>query len=575
MNSLRARLTLAFSLVAVLPLALALWVLGGRIQHTFQRQSELRLDAAIHVAEGSLASDGARLAGRMHVLASDARLKRFLLVGLTDPAALSQYLADQRYLLGLDHLIVTDTLGRLLGDAATALDPRSAGGREPLPAEALPVARDTGLVLVALQTPHALALEARVALFYMDEPVALLRGGMRLDSLFLLGLQRTSGLDLVLRDGLGHVSASTLPGRMAPAPRTAGDSSAAVVRLGGRRYVTRETALELGPGRDARLTALASTAAADDAVAVLRSTALVLGVLGVLLAIVLGLVWSAQVARPVVRLAGFSERIARGEWDEPLAMESVRELQTLVDALERMRRDLAGYRESLLASERQAAYGQMARRVAHEIKNPLTPIVIAVQGLKRAHDLNAADFPAVLDEAVRTVTDEVNRLKRLLQDFNDLGRVPPPQPVRFVAGDVLGELRTLHESDVAAGRLAFQSPPAVLPLFADRDQFRQVLLNLIQNGLDATAESQGRVIVSAASIDGRFTLTVRDDGPGLTDEQRAQLFVPGFTTKPHGSGLGLSIVERIVADHGGTVEVKTAVGKGTSFVIRMPAERED
>ncbi len=575
MNSLRSRLTLAFSLVAVLPLGLALWLLGSRIEQTFQRQSELRLESAIGVARGSLAADGARLAGRMRVLAADAQLKRLLLVGRPDPAALSQYLADQRYLLDLDHLVLTDTLGRLVADAATALDARSSGTREPLSAESLPAARDTGLVLVALAAPHALALEARTAVRYLDVPVGLLRGGVRIDSLFLIDLQRTSGLDLVLRDGHGRVIASTLPGRLAPAPRAPGDARAAVVTVAGKRYVTRETALDLGAGRAARLTALASTANADDAVAVLRVTALLLGGLGVLLAVVLGLIWSAQVARPVVRLAGFSERIARGEWDEPFAMESVRELQTLVDALERMRRDLSGYRESLLASERQAAYGQMARRVAHEIKNPLTPIAIAVQGLKRAHEQHDPEFATTLDEAVRTVSEEVNRLKRLLQEFNELGRVPPPHPVRFVAGEVLGELRTLHEAEVSAGRLSFQSPPAVLPLFADRDQLRQVILNLIQNGLDATAETNGHVVVSAARIEGRFTLTVRDDGPGLTDEQRAHLFVPGFTTKSHGSGLGLSIVERIVADHGGTIEVKTASGKGTSFIVRLPAERED
>lgn len=575
MNSLRSRLTLAFSLVAVLPLALALWLLGGRIERTMQRQSEVRLDAAIGVARGTLAADGVRLNGRMHVLAADAALKRLLLVGRPDAAALSQYLADQRYLLGLDHLVLTDTLGRLIADAATALDPRAEGARPPWSAEFLPAARDTGLVLVPLADTHALALESRAAVLYLGEPVALLRGGVQLDSLFLSELQRTSGLDLVLRDGRGRVVASTLPGRLAPAPREPGDDRAAVVKLSGRRYVTRETGLELGAGRGARLTALASTAAADDAVAVLSSTALVLGLLGVLLAIVLGLVWSAQVARPVVRLAGFSERIARGEWDEPLAMESVRELQTLVQALERMRLDLASHRESLLASERQAAYGQMARRVAHEVKNPLTPIAIAVQGLKRAHDQGAPDFPETLEEAVRTVTEEVQRLKRLLQEFNDLGRVPPPHPVRFVAAEVLGELRTLHDADVVAGRLSFEMPPAVLPLFADRDQFRQVVLNLIQNGLDATAATQGRVVVSTARIDGRFTLTVRDDGPGLTDEQRAHLFVPGFTTKAQGQGLGLAIVERIVADHGGTIEVRTAPGAGTAFILRLPAERED
>jgi nitrogen fixation/metabolism regulation signal transduction histidine kinase len=311
---------------------------------------------------------------------------------------------------------------------------------------------------------------------------------------------------------------------------------------------------------------------------VLGSTALVLGVLGVLLAIVLGVVWSHQVARPVVRLAGFSERISRGEWDEPLAIESMRELQTLVDAFERMRADLRTYRDHLRASERQAAYGQMARKVAHEIKNPLTPIALSVQGLKRSYDQKHPDFGATLDEAVRTVGEEVQRLKALLQEFNELGRFPPPRPVPFVVGELMGDLRTLFHHDVVAGRLVFELPPVVMPLVADVGQLRQALINLIQNGLDATAASTpggagpGRVRVTVAAHGDKVFFAVTDDGAGLSEQQRAQLFVPGFTTKTHGTGLGLTIVERIVSDHQGTIEVDSVPGRGTTFLIQLPAK---
>jgi len=281
-------------------------------------------------------------------------------------------------------------------------------------------------------------------------------------------------------------------------------------------------------------------------------------------------VWSHQVAQPVVRLTGFSERIARGEWDEPLEFESMRELQTLVDALERMRTELHTYRDHLRASERQAAYGQMARKVAHEIKNPLTPIAIAVQGLKRSYDQKHPDFAATLDDAVRTVSEEIQRLKTLLQEFSDLGRFPPARPTHFVLGELLGELRLLHDHHVVAGRLSFDVPPAALTVEADRDQLRQVLMNLIQNGLDASATTNGGVRVSAALRAGTWCLTVRDDGPGLSEEQRMQLFVPGFTTKAHGNGLGLTIVERIIAEHGGIIEVESAPGHGTAFEIRLP-----
>ena len=257
---------------------------------------------------------------------------------------------------------------------------------------------------------------------------------------------------------------------------------------------------------------------------------------------------------------------------------SPREMQTLVDALERMRADLRTYRDHLRASERQAAYGQMARKVAHEIKNPLTPIALSVQGLKRSYDQKHPDFGATLDEAVRTVGEEVQRLKALLQEFNELGRFPPPRPVPFVVGELMGDLRTLFHHDVVAGRLTFDLPPVVLPLVADPGQLRQALLNLIQNGLDATAAGApggagpGHVRVTVAAHGDTLFLAVSDDGPGLNEQERAQLFVPGFTTKTHGSGLGLTIVERIISDHRGTIEVDTAPGRGTSFVIQIPTK---
>ncbi len=580
MNSLRARLIAGFSLVAVLPLALAMLLLEQRIQHTMRTQAAARLESAIGVVQGELAADGTRLAARLRLLARDPQLKRLYLVEPDGVLELRRYLEDQRFLLGLDYLAVTDTAGRVVADASLA---PFAGGA-PVEASVLPVAIDSGLAVVPLADHSVLALDARAVIPYAEQSAGLVRGGVRLDSLFLSRLQRTSGLELVLRDGRGRVLATTLDGALAPQSRPA-DSSVGRVRLEGRSYFTRESALSVDASMDAnpgatpgepaaRLTALAPTTAADDAIAVLRSTALALGGLGVLLAVVLGIVWSHQVARPVVRLAGFSERISRGEWDEPLAMESMRELQTLVDALERMRLDLGRYRENLRASERQAAYGQMARRVAHEIKNPLTPIALSVAGLKRSYEQGHADFGPTLDAAVRTVGEELQRLKLLLHEFGELGRFPAPRPTAFDAGELLRDLGELHAHDVGAARLSWSAPPGTLRVVADRDQLRRALLNLLQNALDATAAAAGHVRMQAAADGEVLRLTVSDDGPGLTEEQRAQLFVPGFTTKSHGSGLGLTLVERIVSDHGGTLEVDSAPGQGTTFVIRLPL-RED
>jgi nitrogen fixation/metabolism regulation signal transduction histidine kinase len=573
-SSLRSRLILAFSLVAVVPLALAMLLLEQRIRHTVREQAATRLEAAIGVAQGELAVHAERLVARLALLARDPDLKRLHLVGADGGLELRRRLEDQRFLLGLDYLAVLDTAGAVVADASLA--PRLGGA--PIEAAALPPAADSGLAVLPLAGREALALDARAVIRYDGAPAGLVRGGVRLDSTFLARLQSASGLELLLRDERGRVVAGTLGTGLAPAPRP-GDASVGRVRLGERSYFTRETALGAGAGGGARLVALAPTAPADDAIAVLRTTAATLGGLGVLLAVVLGIVWSHQVARPVVRLAGVSERLARGEWDEPVELESLRELRTLVDALERMRVDLRAYRENLRASERQAAYGQMARRVAHEIKNPLTPIAISVGGLRRAHEQGGEGFAEALERTVRTVTEEVNRIKTLLREFEELGRFPPPRPADFDAAELLRDLAALLAHDVEAGRIRFELPPGALPVHADRDQLRRALLNLVQNALEATAAEErpgppGPVRVRASAEGASLRLEVRDDGPGLSEEQRAQLFVPGFTTKPHGSGLGLTLVERIVAEHGGTLEVRSAPGRGTAIELRIPSAPE-
>ncbi len=580
MNSLRTRLILGFALVAVLPLALAMALLEQRIRFTMNTQASEQLNTALEIAQSQLADDAANLRVRLVRLAEDAELKRLHLVEPEGGLGLRRLLEDRRFLLGLDYLAVSDSTDRIVADASFAPMP----GRERLSAEQLaPPATRAGAdttapiaeteIEVALNRAGAFVLGGSGLIRYEEQPAGRVRGGVLLDSLYLLRLKSASGLELMLRDLRGDVVASTLPGTLAPLARPA-DSSVARVQLNGGSYLTRESPLRIGstPGMPAaRLTALTSTAAADDAITVLRTTALALGGLGVMLAIVLGLVWSHQVSRPVVRLAGFSERISRGEFDEPLAMESMRELQTLVDALERMRTDLGHYRERLRASERQAAYGQMARRVAHEIKNPLTPIALSVAGLQRSYAQGRDDFGTTLGEAVRTVNEEVNRLKALLYEFGELGRFPPPRPEVFDLRDLLRDLGSLHMLDVEAGRLVLEAPAGAVTVNADRDQIRRALLNLAQNALDATAAPKpGRVLVNVATDDAWARLRVSDDGPGLTDEQRENLFVPGFTTKARGSGLGLTLVERIVTDHGGTLEVESSPGRGTTFVLRLP-----
>ncbi len=526
LKSLRSRLIVGCALVALVPLAVAMFLLSKRVETMVRTEAADRLSAALGGLQIQLQSDEKRIAGRLEILARDPLLKRLYLLQPAGSRDLNDYLAERRFLLGLDFLQILDGREIVVGDGSSP------------PAE-----------------PPPLAISAKAPIRYEQKAVGSVSGGLGLDAAFLDRLKRTTGLELILRDGTGHVVAATV------------DSA-------GARFVSQSASLEVGGRSIATVTGLVSTAPADRTIATLRWTSLLLGVLGLGIAIFLGALWSSQVSRPVEQLAAYSRKLAQGDWDEPVAIQSVPELQALVQALDRMRQDLTTYREKLVVSERHAAWSQMARKVAHEVKNPLTPIAISVSDLKRSYEQQRADFPAILDQAVRTIGDEVDALKRLLQEFSDFARLPAPRIAPHRVSDLMSDLETLYARDVAEGRLLFTRPSQDTPAPLDAGQIRQALINLIKNGLEAL-NGNGRVAVSAEMGRDTLEITVADTGPGLTAEQRAQLFQPGFTTKTHGSGLGLTIVERIVSEHQGTVTVDSRSDSGTTFRIRLPLERKE
>lgn len=563
MRSLRSRLILGSALVAVVPLAAAMYLLSHQVENLVRSQAAERLESTLGSLETRLSSDGARIEDRLRILGRDPVLKRLYLLHPDGSRDLSEYLADRRVLLGLDILALRDTSGTVIADPWG-----HASGLLGNPRAASPPGRsnEAGLGIQSLRDSSGLAMTASVPIRYEDQPAGFLQGGTVLDAAFLSELKRSTGLDLALRDGQGRIVATTLAGGAAPAVERAGGVRR--VHASGRSYLARTFPLPIGSPPFAQVTGMVSTDPADRAIASLQIASALLGALGAGMAVFLGALWSSQISRPVERLAVYSRKLAQGDWDEPLSLPSVRELETLVTALDRMRRDLTSYRDRLLVSERQGAWKEMARKVAHEIKNPLTPIAVSVADLRRSFDQQRADFPQILDQAVRTIAEEVDALKRLLSEFSDFARFPAPELAPCRVSDLLADLEALYSRDIAEGRLAVTRPAEDLTVSADSAQIRQVLVNLIQNGLEAVGGG-GRVSVSAEGREGALHLTVSDTGPGLTAEQRARLFTPGFTTKARGSGLGLTIVERIVNDHGGSISVESAPG-GTSFRVRLP-----
>ena len=563
MRSLRWRLILGVSLLTLIPLAITIAILTQRVQTMVRNQGMERLSDALDGIRNEISADGARVSEQLRILARDPELKRLYLLRPNGSRDLTEYLGERQFLLGLDFLALSDTTGTWIasssdrGDESGEVSPHSGGSAD-----------SDAPRIEALSDQSGLAMIAGAPIRYQNLIAGRIRGGLYFDSLFVVRLGRVGGIDLVLQDGQGRYAASTL----AEPPRTRVSIAGRVV-LDGRSYLSRSVRLEGGSSSSATAIGLISSDRADRTLRSLGVASALLALLGLAIATLLGILWSSQISRPVERIAAFSERLARGEWDEPLTIRSVRELETLVSALDRMRLDLLTYRGKLVTSERHAAWGQMAQKVAHEIKNPLTPIAISVSDLKRSYDLKRPDFPEILDQAVLTVSEEVETLRKILQEFSEFARFPAPVFAPCGLSTLLAELEALYAHEVAQNRLIVQRPAREVTLSCDRGQIRQALINLVQNGLDAL-DGSGSVGVSVAESGGWAEITVSDSGRGLTPAQRASLFVPGFTTKSQGSGLGLTIVERIVHEHGGTITVDPDPGRGTTFRIRLPLEQK-
>ncbi|MEZ5332600.1 MAG: ATP-binding protein [Thermoanaerobaculia bacterium] len=223
----------------------------------------------------------------------------------------------------------------------------------------------------------------------------------------------------------------------------------------------------------------------------------------------------------------------------------------------------------LINAQQMAAWNEAARRVAHEIKNPLTPIRLTAERLLRKHRQGDADLGPALEEGVEIIVREVATMQSMVDEFSRFARMPRPQPSEIDVHKLLRETLHLYEQIkdgvAVSGSVAAGADRAWL----DGEQIKRVLINLLDNAV-AAVEPPGTVQVAVAQDDGHLTIRVSDSGAGIPPEARAKLFLPHFSTKGRGTGLGLSIVHRIVTEHHGTVRVEENEPRGTVFTIELP-----
>lgn len=285
------------------------------------------------------------------------------------------------------------------------------------------------------------------------------------------------------------------------------------------------------------------------------------------LALVLGLsigYWMARrLTDPLAELAEQTRQVLHGD-PLPITARGGRELKEFAAAFNQTLDNLAQLRRQLANTERIAAQREIARRVAHEIKNPLAPIRAAIETLRRLRGRRDPAFDEYFEEATHTVLSEVKRITTIVQEFTEFARLPEPRFQRVELAPLVEHVVSLHRATFPHIDGDWSQPTSVV---VDPEQLIQVLTNLVQNALDAAKDGvEPRVSIVSSLSAKHWTLSVEDNGPGFSADAKSQLFVPYFTTKAKGTGLGLAIVHQIATSHSATVQVQNSATLGGACV---------
>jgi nitrogen fixation/metabolism regulation signal transduction histidine kinase len=291
------------------------------------------------------------------------------------------------------------------------------------------------------------------------------------------------------------------------------------------------------------------------------------------LAAALALSMARRISGPIQDLTSATRRIAQGDLDSRVEATSQDELRRLVEAFNQMARDLQRQRRDLERSNRLAAWADMARQVAHEVKNPLTPIQLSAEHLRRVFADRSEDFARTLETCTDTILEQVRNLRGIVTEFSAFARPPAEERTRQDPRGMLEEVVRPYRAGLPPRvELTLDLDGATPPVRADRRLLERALVNLLENALQAVGEA-GAITVSLGTGDEgrRVEIEVRDSGPGVPPEVRDRIFEPFFSTKTSGSGLGLALVKKIAEDHGGGVSLESRPGEPTRARLWLPA----
>lgn len=555
--SFRAKLLVAFAAIALISVGAVAGVLAYTVRRTFERQAEERTQALVRQFERQFETRGRDVEQRVAAIAASESLQR-ITISLSqnpDPAPFVNEAAELARIQQLDFLELVGSDGRIISSAHW---PARFGYEEPwlLRSEEW---EGEKVFLRRLELPEAAALGlTAVRVTQVADTRVFVVGGVRVDQAFVDALVLAPGVQARLM-------------RVDP---TAGDLGVTTDRAPASSDL-RTIPLR---GRDnALLGAVQIMASRDElnrVLSELREIAIAVAVAAVLIALALGTWIASRVSAPIRELADAAFEVSRGNLFANVEVTSRDEIGRLAQTFNDMTRDLMEQRDRIVQVERVAAWRELARRLAHELKNPLYPLQITVENLLRAREHAPEQFDEVFRESTQTLLAELGNLRTIVARFSDFSKMPAPQLQRVRVNELIQQTAQLVESQLSApGRARVHVKLGLAPdlpaIDADPALLSRALQNLVLNAVDAMPEG-GTLTLRSEARERGVRIEVADTGTGLTPEERERIFTPYYTSKQHGTGLGLAIVQSVVSDHHGRITVASEPGRGTTFRIDLP-----
>lgn len=577
--SFRVRLLLIFTLAVMASVGLVEWLISGITRESFERTESQHVNALVAQFQKEFARRKQEI-----VRSVDAIANSDTVANIASSSDYSTFVHDAET-LATGHSL--DLLELVAGDGAiisSAQWPARFGYQEEWLTSGDWKSRGAFLKREEVPTGVVLALVSVGAATVGDRKVYVV-GGQVLDSGFLSTLVLPTGMRALLYRNLQTRFA---PGELIDTHGPASDAAQLEPLIEQVLRSRRDAAQTVGSGPEAETFYASALPGNENTLlgvllvgssrrelveleASVRRTGIFVALGGMLMGVALAWWAAARITRPMQRLAESAGKVAAGNWDTTVEIVSTDEIGQLARAFNGMTHELVDQRQRLLQAERVAAWRELARRLAHELKNPLFPLQITVENLQRARERYPDQFDEVFREGTATLLAELANLKQIVGRFSDFARMPAPEMQPLDCNALATETVRLFEGQLAqAGIKAdLQLDPELRRVPADHEQMARVLRNLVLNAIDAMPQGGTLTVLTLRLPGGGVRLEVSDTGQGLTPEECQRLFTPYYTTKTHGTGLGLAIVQSVISDHKGRISVESQPGEGSTFRIEL------